>query len=101
MLKLPYKRFFSTLANAQRLELINLLMKGPCNVGAMCEALKFNQSTVSHHLSRLESCKFVSVRRNGKERVYSLNRQTIVPMMGLMNKHVGKFCRHCEADDGR
>lgn len=101
MLKNPYKRFFGTLANNQRLEIINLLLKGPFNVTRICGNLNFNQTTVSHHLSKLESCKFVSVKRNGKERIYSLNKETIMPLMKLMNNHVSKFCDKCGDTDGK
>jgi len=94
MLKKPYELFFRTLANEQRLKIINLLRKGPKNVTQICKELKFNQTTVSHNLRRLKTCSFVFASKNGKERIYSLNKTTIKPLMELIDKHTDKFCKH-------
>lgn len=94
MLKYPYKLFFGTLANEQRLHIINSLRKGPKNVTQICRELNYNQTTVSHSLRRLKTCSFVFVKRNGKERVYSLNKTTIKPLMELIDKHTDSFCKH-------
>ena len=94
MLKKPYKLFFGTLANNQRLDIINLLRKGSKNVSRICENLKCNQTTVSHHLAILKRCSFVFVEKNGKERVYSLNKKTIKPLMELIDNHTEEFCEY-------
>ena len=94
MLKKPYELFFGTLANEQRLKIINLLRKGPKNVTQICKELNFNQTTVSHNLRKLKICGFVFNEKNGKERIYSLNKETIKPLMDLIDKHTNKFCKH-------
>lgn len=94
MLKRPYKLFFGTLANEQRLNIINLLRKNPKNVTQICKELGYNQTTVSHNLRRLKTCSFVFVKKNGKERVYSLNKDTIKPLMDLIDRHTDRFCKH-------
>lgn len=94
MLKKPYKLFFGTLANNQRLEIINLLRKEPRNVTEICKKLKFNQTTVSHNLAILKKCSFVFVQKNGKKRLYSLNKKTIKPLMGLIDNHTERFCKY-------
>ena len=94
MLKNPYKLFFGTLANNQRLEIINLLRKGSKNVTQICKELKYNQTTVSHNLSILKKCSFVFANKNGKERVYSLNNKTIKPLMKLIDNHTQEFCKY-------
>ena len=94
MSKKPYELFFQTLANEQRLKIINLLRKGPKNVSEICKSLNFNQTTVSHNLRRLKTCGFVFIKKNGKERIYSLNRETIKPLMDLIDKHTDRFCSH-------
>jgi len=94
MLKKPYELFFQTLANQQRLGIINLLRRGPKNVTQICKELDFNQTTVSHNLRRLKTCSFVSVKKNSKERIYSLNKETIKPLMNIIDKHTNKFCKH-------
>ena len=94
MLKKPYELFFKTLANEQRLKIINLLRKGPKNVTQICKELNFNQTTVSHNLKKLKTCGFVFNKKNGKERIYSINKTTIKPLMELIDKHTNKFCKH-------
>ena len=94
MLKMPYELFFGTLANEQRLKIINLLRKGPKNVTRICKELNFNQTTVSHNLRRLKACSFVFNKKKGNERIYYLNKATIKPFMDLIDKHTDKFCKH-------
>ena len=94
MLKRPYKLFFRTLANNQRLDIINLLRNGPKNVTKICKESKCNQTTVSHHLAILKKCSFVFVEKKGKERVYSLNKKTIKPLMELIDNHTEEFCKY-------
>lgn len=103
MLKKPYKLFFGTLANQQRLEIINLLRNGPKNVTEICKNLKFNQTTVSHNLAVLKKCSFVFVENRGKERLYSLNQKTIKPLMELIDNHTEEFCKYlcgCKTKNG-
>ena len=103
MLKKPYKLFFGTLANNQRLGIINLLRKESKNVSHICGELKYNQTTVSHHLAILKRCSFVFVEKNGKERIYSLNKKTIKPLMELIDNHTEEFCEYlcrCKTKEG-
>jgi len=93
MLKGTYKTFFGTLNNNHRLEIIELLRKNPHNVTQIIKTLKMNQTTVSHDLTRLKSCGFVSVKNNGKERIYTLNSKTIKPLMKLIDEHMNTYCK--------
>ena len=98
MINYSYKRFFSTLSNENRLQIIHFLAdKGPQSVSQIVTGTKLEQSAVSHNLKSLLSCQFVHLQPNGKERVYSLNQETIKPLLNLMDKHVNKFCnKACE-----
>ncbi|MAE42816.1 hypothetical protein CMO93_03520 [Candidatus Woesearchaeota archaeon] len=87
-----YKIFFGTLNNKNRLKIINLLRKGTKCVHDISAELKFNQTTVSHNLKRLLHCGFVFVENKGKHRYYSLNKKTIKPLMGLIDRHMHHFC---------
>ncbi|MFQ5406368.1 MAG: ArsR/SmtB family transcription factor [Candidatus Micrarchaeia archaeon] len=90
----PYDFFFGTLANKKRLEILQLLQKnGSLNVSRITSRLRLNQSTVSHSLKRLERCNFVSVRQRGKQRYYSLNQKTILPLLKIIEEHVENNCR--------
>lgn len=90
-----YDYFIATLSNRTRLKILNELLVGDKNVGQLTDVIGVDQSTVSNGLSRLKSCGFVSVVPNGTERIYSINKETIEPLMTLVNKHIGKFCVNC------
>ena len=93
-LKQPYKQFFGTLANQHRLDIITALAQGAKNVSELCDHTKNNQTTLSHNLTRLEICGFVTVQQEGKKRIYTLNQKTIKPLLNLMQTHVHNHCRH-------
>ncbi len=95
MIKEEYDYFFETLANKRRLKIIDLLRTGPKSVLEIVEKSGLEQSNVSHNLKRLEYCGFVKAKPNGKQRIYSLNKETIEPLMQLIDKHTNKFCIHC------
>lgn len=100
MMKLSYKRFFTTLGNENRLKIIHFLQEsGSKNVSEIVEGTELEQTLVSHNLKRLLNCHFVEVEQNGKERVYSLKKDTIKPLLALMDKHVNSYCVNCKADD--
>jgi hypothetical protein len=40
-------------------------------------------------------CKIVNVKKKGKERVYSLNKDTIIPILSIVDKHAKKMCPTC------
>jgi hypothetical protein len=54
--------------------------------------LNQEQSMISHNLKPLVECKFVFVEKKWKERVYSLNRETIEPLFKQFNFHAQKYC---------
>jgi len=96
-LRHPYSRFFGTLANQYRIDIIELLKDGDRNVNQICKKLNYNQTTVSHNLKRLEICGFVKVNQKGKERIYTLNQKTIKPLLNLMHNHMRDYC--CKIKD--
>jgi len=89
-----YKIFFGTLTSESRLRIINLLRAGRRNVSEIIDELDADQTAVSHDLARLKECGFVNVEIDGKYRYYSLNDETIMPLMGLIDKHMAKNCIH-------
>jgi DNA-binding transcriptional ArsR family regulator len=95
-----YNEFFQVLANPTNQTIINSLLKKPQNVSEIAESTKLEQSKVSHSLKRLYECKIVHVKRSGKQRVYSLNKETIVPILEIVDKHAQKMCPHCLKIEG-
>lgn len=89
----PHKFFFETLGNQTRWDIVHLLLDKPYRATAIAEKLGYEQSLISHHLKRLETCGFAKVESNGAERIYHLNKETIEPLLGLVDEHVDKFCK--------
>ncbi|MBI4440542.1 winged helix-turn-helix transcriptional regulator [Candidatus Woesearchaeota archaeon] len=92
-LKHPYRLFFGTLANQYRLDIIKALKDSPKSVSQICRDTGCSQPTVSHNLRRLEHCGFVFVQPNGRQRLYSLNQETIKPLLDAMYRHTEKYCK--------
>jgi len=94
MKNLSYKIFFDAISNRTRLSIIEQLKKGPRNVSNISKALNFEQSRVSHNLKCLYDCGFVTISPNGKERIYSLNKDTVLPLLNLIDNHIEKYLDH-------
>jgi len=47
---------------------------------------------ISHNLKPLERCRFVLSERRKKERLYSLNKETMEQLFKLFNNHAKKYC---------
>ena len=91
-----YNYFFTKFANRANLEIIFLLKDGPMNVKGITESTKKEQSAISHNLKKLCDCRILNVESRGRERFYSLNRETVLPILELVQKHVRKNCRGCQ-----
>ena len=87
-----YALFFDTLGHPTRLRIINVLRQKPANVTEIIKLTGVEQTCVSHCLKKLERCGFVTVKRQGKFRVYELNHATIEPLMALVDKHTQIYC---------
>ena len=94
-----HRLFFKAFSNKTRLEIIQLLRKKPRTVMEICKKTGFEQSRVSHNLKCLENCGFVESSRDGNYRIYSLDKETIVPIVDLFEKHINKYKKrlaYCE-----
>ena len=87
-----YHVFFKNLASPARVQIISKLSENPSSVNELSQKLKIEQSKLSHALASLKKCKVVNVKQKGKQRIYSLNKKTIVPMLKLIDKHAKSFC---------
>ena len=87
----PQSLFFKALANRGRMSIINLLEKGPKNVNQIADDVGIDQTLVSHHLRCLSFCGFVTYERNGKSKTFSLNKETITPLLHMVDRHLEKF----------
>ena len=85
-------RFFVNLANPTRLATLEQLMKKPMSVNELAEVLGQEQSMISHNLKPLLECNFVYIKRQGKKRIYSVNRETVDALFKAVKNHAEKFC---------
>jgi DNA-binding transcriptional ArsR family regulator len=88
-----YCMFFLKLANPLRMGIILCLREKERNVSEITKELKVEQSKISHALSTLKNCNIVKSKKSGKQRVYYLNKDTILPMLKLVDTHSSKHCK--------
>lgn len=87
-----YHIFFRNLANPLRVSVISELKEKESSVGELSNKLKIEQSKLSHALKTLKSCNIVDFKQKGKQRIYFLNKKTILPMLKLIDKHSQMHC---------
>lgn len=99
MNKSKYHIFFSNLSNPLRIQIVSTLKENELSVNQLSKTLKVEQSKLSHALSNLKECNIVTFKQKGKERIYSLNTKTILPILKLIDEHsklnCGGNCQFC------
>ncbi len=87
-----YHIFFNNLSNPLKIRIISSLKDKEKSVTELSKDLKVEQSKLSHALTSLRCCNIVKVKQKGKQRIYYLNKNTIIPMLKLIDKHAKSFC---------
>lgn len=100
MNKVSYEQFFGTLAGNRRIEILQYLHEnGAQNVSDLAAGTGQEQSALSHNLRKLLACQCVHVEVRGKHRYYSLNDETVVALLDLVDTHLQNYCQkqcgHC------
>ena len=85
-------RFFTNLANPTRLAAIEQLMNKPMSVNELATALGQEQSMISHNLKPLLDCNLISIHKEGKKHIYTVNAETLNPILKTIELHALKFC---------
>ena len=93
--------FFETLGTGLKIKILYELKNGSLSVNDLSKQLNQERSKVSHALKSLLECCFVSVKKKGRERIYSLNTDTIIPLLSIVEKHVKKYCKVCKRKEGK
>lgn len=89
---------FETLANDVRMQIIDLLKESPANVNELTERIRLERSRISHSLQMLRKCKFVNVKKQGREMIYSLNDKALAAhpthksIFNVIESHAKHFC---------
>jgi ArsR family transcriptional regulator, zinc-responsive transcriptional repressor len=87
-----YHIFFRNLANPLKIKIILSLKEKEKNVTEISDELKVEQSKISHALILLKKCNIIKLRKEGKQRFYSLNKKTITPIFEIIDEHSKSFC---------
>jgi ArsR family transcriptional regulator len=85
-MKVDRVEFAKALADETRQEIMRLLCCEVLSVNDVVEKLegKVNQPTVSHHLKKLEAAGLVTIRREGRKRLYTLNQVYMTECCGQL-----------------
>jgi len=87
--------FFEILGTKLKMDIIENLRVTPLSVNELTRRCNEERSKVSHALLSLLQCGFVMARKDGKKRLYSLNKETLVPLLDLADMHIRKYCAVC------
>jgi len=90
-----YHIFFQNLANPLKTKIVEKLKEKPMSVSELMKEINVEQSKLSHALMNLRKCHIVDSKQVGKQRIYSLNKKTIVPILKILDKHRANFCPGC------
>ncbi|MEZ4614810.1 MAG: metalloregulator ArsR/SmtB family transcription factor [Caldilineaceae bacterium] len=71
---------FNAIAEPQRRAILELLTQGALSVNEIAEALALNQPQASKHLRVLQQVDLVDVRREGRQRIYQLQSESLKPI---------------------
>ena len=93
-----YHVFFGLFGNRLKVGIISALRREHMGVNELSKKLGEESSKISHALLVLNKCHIVEAEQKGKNRVYSLNKDTMVPLMRLVDRHVEKHCKYCWAE---
>ena len=85
-------RFFTNLANPTRLAAIEQLIEKPMSVNELAIALNQEQSMISHNLKPLLQCNLITIKKEGKKHIYTVNEETMRPILEAIENHAQKFC---------
>jgi DNA-binding transcriptional ArsR family regulator len=78
---------FNAIAEPRRRQIVDALATGERSVNDLVDALGFAQPQVSKHLRVLREVDVVSVRENGRQRLYRLNGVALKPIHDWVKAH--------------
>jgi ArsR family transcriptional regulator, lead/cadmium/zinc/bismuth-responsive transcriptional repressor len=91
-----YHLFFQNLSNPIKIKIVEALKVQEMSVTELSKKLKIEQSKLSHALMNLRHCNIVVAEQKGKQRIYTLNKKTIVPILKIIDNHRTNFCPGCK-----
>jgi DNA-binding transcriptional ArsR family regulator len=94
---IAHARWFRVLADPNRLEILTLLLTGPCSVSEVVERTGLPRSRVSNHLACLRWCRFVHAERQGRRVVYTIADPRLNQLLDLAGDLVSGNAEHLAA----
>lgn len=79
--------FFKALGNGTRLQIIWCLSQRELKSSDLAAILQMSPSAISHQLTLLKNLKIVSVRREGKNQIYTLSDKHISQVLDSVVEH--------------
>ena len=76
-------RVFHGLSDPTRMRIVQLLLDGEKNVGALVAALAMPQGRISSHLMCLRWCGFVATRRDGRYVYYRISDTRVIDLVRI------------------
>ena len=90
---------FDVLADGTRRDILRRLLDGEATVGDLVEALGSTQPTVSKHLAQLRDAELVTVREDGRKRVYALRAAPLQTVDAWLSPFLGGAVSTAVADE--
>lgn len=72
------------MANANRLQVLEILSRGEMSVGPLSELIGLSQSALSQHLAKLRVAKLVTTRRDAQTVYYSCQSAPVLQVLALL-----------------
>jgi DNA-binding transcriptional ArsR family regulator len=82
-------QLFRSLANKNRLVMLENLMETDLTVSEIAELLDMSHSNTSHNLSALRKSGLVSMKKQGKYKTVSVNRKIVDALFKVVKDHLG------------
>ena len=89
---------FDVLADGTRREILRRLLDGEATVGDLVERVGATQPTVSKHLAQLRDAELVTVREDGRRRIYALRIAPLETVDAWLSPFLGGSPAGADAD---
>jgi len=91
---------FDVLADGTRRDILRRLLDGEATVGDLVEQLGSSQPTVSKHLAQLREAELVTVREDGRRRIYALRPDPLGAVDAWLSPFLGGAATTRASSDG-
>lgn len=90
--------FLGAIRNKNRFAVLQILFDKSLSVNELSEKLGIEQSLLSHHLKCLLNCRLIEIRKDGRRRVYSLDKGAS-PIINAIKNHIQKYEEYIKSCD--